>query len=79
MRTLKRRGLLGDPVDGRDPGEQDPMTSCGQFALRNGKLGRVDEQGRVLPEHVLYLYGMCYDDSGRCAFGRARRQSRFYN
>jgi len=30
LRTLERRGLLRDPVDARDPAEDDPLTSCGQ-------------------------------------------------
>lgn len=50
LRTLERRGLLRDPVDARDPAEDDPLTSCGQLSLRVGKLGRVDEHGQVLPD-----------------------------
>jgi len=50
MRMLERRGLLRDPVDARNAEQDDPMTSWGQLSLRIGKLGRVDERGRVLPD-----------------------------
>ena len=30
MRTLERRGLLRDPMDAREPAQDDPVTSCGQ-------------------------------------------------
>ena len=50
LRTLKRRALLRDPVDARDPCDQDPLASCGQLSLRVGMLGRVDKRGLVLPD-----------------------------
>ena len=62
LRALERRGVLRDPVDARDPGEDEPMTSCGQLSLRIGTLGRVDEDGRVLPD----------DDEAR--FGKAGKR-----
>lgn len=69
MRTLERRGLLRDPLDARDPGQEDPITSCGQLSLRVGKLGRVDEHGNVLPDDDDARFGkrgkrLCADIDG---------------
>lgn len=52
LRELKRRGMLRDPNDARNEAEDEPMMGCAQLSLRLGKLGRVDEHGRVQPDDM---------------------------
>ena len=52
LRQLERRGLLRDPNDARNEAENEPMIGCAQLSLRLGKLGRVDEHGRVQPDDM---------------------------
>ena len=52
LRELERRGLLRDPNDARNEAESEPMIGCAQLSLRLGKLGRVDEHGRVQPDDM---------------------------
>ena len=52
LRELERRGMLRDPNDARNEAEDEPMIGCAQLSLRLGKLGRVDEHGRVQPDDM---------------------------
>ena len=52
LRELERRGMLRDPNDARNEAEDEPMIGCAQLSLRLGKLGRVDENGRVQPDDM---------------------------
>jgi len=52
LRELERRGMLRDPNDARNDAENEPMIGCAQLSLRLGKLGRVDEHGRVQPDDM---------------------------
>jgi hypothetical protein len=44
--------MLRDPNDARNEAEDEPMIGCAQLSLRLGKLGRVDENGRVQPDDM---------------------------
>jgi len=52
LREFERRGMVRDPNDATNEAEDEPMLGFAQLTLRVGKLGRVDEHGRVQPEDM---------------------------